>query len=374
MVIDLWGLSEDDVRHRFPEVYQHVKLEVKQKVIVEDGEQKKVGRDWNNRQSYRDLWWVFGEPREELRPALASLKRYIATPVTQKHRTFEWLSGDILPDDALMVVASADAFCLGVLHSKAFAIGFGANASTLEDRPRFIKSRCFDPFPFPAANEMQKGRIRSVAEELDAHRKHVLAAHSYLTLTALYNVLSKVRAGSTPDTLDVDEHRVFNNGLLLILNDLHEKLDRAVAAAYGWLVDFSEEEVLAKLIALNKERAKEEASGVVQWLRPEYQIPRLGSPKERAELDLVGVAAGQEIEAPAAVKPSFPADDIAQTAAVMAALAAASGPQDAVSIASNFRQGRRNLRKVDAILTALARMGFVGTTDGGRSFTLRRAA
>jgi hypothetical protein len=116
-----------------------------------------------------------------LRPALLRLNRYIATPVTQKHRFFEFLPGSILPDDALMVIASSDGFVLGVLHSSYFFAWFTENSSTLEDRPRFIKSRCFDPFPFPDASETQKAIIRTVSEELDAHRKRVLAEHRHLT-------------------------------------------------------------------------------------------------------------------------------------------------------------------------------------------------
>jgi hypothetical protein len=125
-------------------------------------------------------------------------------------------------------------------------------------------------------------------------------------------------------------------------------------------------------VALNKERAAEEARGLVRWLRPEYQIPLFGTPKEKAELDLVGVATGQEAEAATAAKSSFPADDVAQTAAVMALLASANVPRDAISIASSFKQGRRNLPKVEAVLAALTRMGFVASSDGGRSFTFHR--
>ena len=42
-------------------------------------ERIKPERDQNNRTTYRDNWWLFGEPRRDLRPALAGLRRYIAT-------------------------------------------------------------------------------------------------------------------------------------------------------------------------------------------------------------------------------------------------------------------------------------------------------
>ena len=40
------------------------------------------------------------------------------------------------------------------------------------------------------------------------------------------------------------------------LSDAHEALDRAVAAAYGWPENISTEDALARLLALNLERAK----------------------------------------------------------------------------------------------------------------------
>jgi hypothetical protein len=150
---------------------------------------------------------------------------------------------------------------------------------------------------------------------------------------------------------------------------LHDRLDAAVAEAYGWSGNLTDDEMLARLVALNKVRWHEEATGIVRWLRPDYQIPRLGSVKEKAELALGGVAPGQE-EATAG-KPSFPADDLAQTAAVMSALATSIVPLDSMSIAATFKQGRRSELEVRFVLSALSRMGFVGSTDGGRTFLLR---
>jgi hypothetical protein len=58
----------------------------------------------------------------------------------------------------------------------------------------------------------------------------------------------------------------------------------------------------------------------------------------------------------------------------MSALATASGPLRADAVAVRFKQGRRIGPKVAAVLAALARMGFVDSVDGGRSFILRKAA
>jgi hypothetical protein len=181
-------------------------------------------------------------------------------------------------------------------------------------------------------------------------------------------VLEKLRAGVNPDALDANDRRIFDDGLVLILKELHERLDAAVADAYGWPADLSDEDILARLVALNKERAAEEARGLVRWLRPEYQIPKFGTPREKAEqieADLGGEIVVEK-------KPSFPADDIDQTAAVMRMLADSSGANSPAAIAARFRQGKRVEKKVAAVLTSLARMGVIATAQSGRAFTLHR--
>ncbi|MGA7484688.1 MAG: hypothetical protein WBW26_22740 [Bradyrhizobium sp.] len=197
MVIDLFGLEADEIRNRFPEVYQHVKMEVKEKIITKDGKEKKVGRDWNNRDYRRLNWWLFGENVPELRKALVGLRRYIATVETMKHRVFQFLDASILPDNKLVAVAIGDAEILGVLSSSThvvWSLRAGGWMGVGND-PVYVKTQCLDPFPFPNANTIQKQTIRVIAEELDLHRKRVLAEHPHLTLTGLYNVLEMLRAG-----------------------------------------------------------------------------------------------------------------------------------------------------------------------------------
>jgi type I restriction-modification system DNA methylase subunit len=255
LVIDLFGLAEKEVREKFPAVYQHVLTTVKPE------------RDANNRATYRDNWWIFGEPRRDFRPALAGLRRYIATTETSKHRFFQFLDTKILPDNMVIAIALDDFFQLGVLSSRIHVVYSLAAGGVLEDRPRYNKSRCFDPFPFPLCGENEKARIRELAEALDAHRKQVQAKHG-VTLTGLYNVLEKIRAG---ETLTEKEKFVHDRGLVSTLKSLHDDLDTAVFAACGWPASLTDAEILERLVALNAERAAEEARGVIHWLRPEYQ-------------------------------------------------------------------------------------------------------
>ena len=261
MVIDLLGLTADEVREKYPEVYQQVLTRVKP-----ERESKGATKDGA---VYAQLWWLFGKPRQELRLALAELRRYIATTETSKHRFFQFLDAEILPDNMVIAIALDDAFYLGILSSRihvAFSLTAGGRLGVGND-PRYNKSRCFDPFPFPICGEVERKPIRKLAEELDVHRKRVQAQHG-LTLTGLYNVLEKIRAG---EKLTDKEKIIHDTGLVSVLKQLHDDLDVAVFAAYGWPATLTDAEILERLVALNAERAAEEKRGVIHWLRPEYQ-------------------------------------------------------------------------------------------------------
>jgi hypothetical protein len=296
--------------------------------------------------------------------------RYIATVETAKHRIFQFLDASILPDNMLVCMGLDDAFFLGVLSSRFHVIWALGSGGTLEDRPRYTKSKCFDPFFFPDASESLKARIRAAAEELDALRKQVQAEHPGLTLTQIYNVLEKIRTG---EKLDAQEEVIKTKGLVLILKEHHEKLDALVAGAYGWQDNLSDDEILEKLVVLNAARAAEEKRGLVRWLRPEFQRARAGvAPEQRAEEAEEQLEVSLVIEAAKAQKPAFPTSDLEHTAAVLAALTEAARPADAKSIAAKFRQGRKIEPKIARILAAFARMGLFHTGDDAR-FTLRRS-
>ncbi len=260
----------------------------------------------------------------------------------------------------LVAIALQDAFFLGVLSSRihvVWALAAGGRLGVGND-PRYNKTRCFDPFPVPDPPEGLRVRIRELGERLDGHRKEVLAKHSQLTMTGLYNVLEKLRAGAA---LSESERDVYEAGLVGVLRQIHDDLDGAVAEAYGWPADLRDEEILERLVALNHERAAEERAGKVRWLRAEFQAPKAARPARKAEqieAELV-VAEGR------AKKPRLPAALPEQVAAVRAALAGAEAAVTAGELSRRFSQGRRAENRVEEVLRTLTFLGQAERVEGG---------
>ena len=358
MAIDLFGLEVNEVQTRFPEIYQWVYERVKPE------------RDQNNRKSYRENWWIHGEPRANFRPALTGLSRYIATVETSKHRFFVFLDNSILPDNKLVNIALDDAYFLGVLSSQAHVVWALAAGSWLGvgNDPVYVKSRCFEAFPFPDATEAQKSRIRALAEQLDAHRKRQQAQHPTLALTDMYNVLEKVRGG---DVLSAKERIIHEEGLVSILQQLHDELDAAVFDAYGWPPDLSDEALLQYLVDLNATRAAEEATGLVRWLRPEYQAPHEVQPKQAMLLEepeevTVPGEPSREVPVTLETKQDWPKalkDRATAARAVLAAFSRPVGVEEAAG-AFNGRVTPKRLEEVGEILDMLVALGQVGVEAG----------
>ncbi len=350
-LIDLYGLSETEVREHHSAVYQHLSNAVRP---ARDGQAAKSNTA--DARQYAEKWWLFGKPRPELRKALRGVERYIATVETAKHRVFQFLPMSIVPDNMLVCIALDDAFALGVLSSRTSVIWALNMGGTLEDRPRYNKSQCFDPFPFPAdVPEPLKDRIRAEAEALDALRKRVLEQHEELTLTRLYNVLEALRAGRALSEAERDIH---DRGLVTLIRQHHDAIDALVAEAYGWPADLPDEEILVRLVALNKERAAEEARGLVRWLRPEFQAPDYQAPVAQT-LDLGEAAAAL----PDTVIP-WPGSLPDQFGAVQAILTGAGAPLAAQDVARAFKGKRAST--VRPVLDALAGIGMARRLADGR--------
>ncbi|MBW4579754.1 MAG: DUF559 domain-containing protein [Tildeniella nuda ZEHNDER 1965/U140] len=372
--IDLFGLSISQVQTSYPTVYQWIYERVKPE------------RDTNNRKALRDNWWIYGEARATLRPALQSLERYVVTVETAKHRVFVFLDHDVVPDNMLIAIALDDAYFLGVLSSKIHVTWALAAGGRLEDRPRYNKTVCFDPFPFPDPTPALKQKIRDLGDRLDAHRKRIQAQHPDVTITAMYNLLEKIRAGVEL----TDGDRAFNNkALVSTLKQIHDELDAAVFEAYGWedLLSPSplaplpvgegnsglpspqgrrvgdegiNEIILERLVALNAERAEEERNGFIRWLRPDYQAP--GEVQTQQVLEGMAEVEVESTIAPVEQQP-FPKVFKDQLAAVRDLLRTQGGEWTVVQIAAQFKGASRQKQIILACLESLEALGIIARHD-----------
>ena len=169
----------------------------------------------------------------------------------------------------------------------------------------------------------------------------------------------------------IEQRRTLDDGLCRVIKELHDRIDAEVAGAYGWPVDLDDQAILARLVALNRERRDEEARGEVRWLRPDFQAPR-----HRAKIDRrAGLDLGPET-AVAAGLPAFPSARDEQAAAILDALARAPGPATPAELAALFKKaGKRAETRIAEALPILARYGWAAADDQGRwSLALRRAA
>lgn len=201
-------------------------------------------RSANRRASYAQKWWQYAEPRPGMRRALSNLPRFISTPAHSKYRLFVWMPKDVLCNQATLVFARSDDYFFGVLHAKPHELWSLRMGTSLEDRPRYTPTTTFETYPFPwppgkePTDDPRVKAIAGAAKELVELRDAWLNPPGLTekelakrTLTNLYN--------ERPDWLDV----------------AHIRLDAAVFAAYGWPHDLSDEEILARLLTLNLERA-----------------------------------------------------------------------------------------------------------------------
>jgi len=154
------------------------------------------------------------------------------------------------------------------------------NASSFEDRIIYTPSDCFETFPFPEGTRKQCDAIAAATKELDDLRSRWLNPPEWTRTEVLefpgsvdgpwgrYVVEADARGIGTvrwPRTVPKDADCAASLAKRTLTNlynqrpawlDLaHKKLDEAVLAAYGWEKGISDDDLLAKLLALNLERA-----------------------------------------------------------------------------------------------------------------------
>ena len=219
-----------------------------------------------------DAWWTLWRSRPEYRKLAKYLSRQIFTPRVAKHRLFVFVANQVLPDDALIAIARDDDTTFGILHSRfheAWALRLGTWLGVGND-PRYTPTTTFETFPFPEgltpnipaadyATDPRAHRIAAAAKALDEHRNR------WLNPPDLVEIVPEVVPGYPDRILPRDAEaalKLKERTLTKLYNErphwlanLHDALDRAVAAAYGWPEDIAIEEALANLLAENLRRA-----------------------------------------------------------------------------------------------------------------------
>ena len=231
-------------------------------------EQVKPKRANNNRDELRLNWWRHDRSGQTMFAIISALTRYIATPRVAKHRLFVWCDSRVLPDGQLVVIARDDDTTFGILHSR-FHESWSLRLCTWLGQgndPRYTPTTTFQTFPFPqelspdipAANYASDSRAVAIAA---ASRRLVELRDRWLNPPEWVEWVDEPVPGyprrpvPRDETADKELKKRTLTNLYNIrpqwLADAHAALDAAVAAAYGWDADISEEDALEELLALN---------------------------------------------------------------------------------------------------------------------------
>jgi type II restriction/modification system DNA methylase subunit YeeA len=226
----------------------------------------------NRREAYRIRWWRHVEPRPGMWRAFGDRRKYIATTTVSKHRLFCWIEASVCPDHQLITVARDDDTIFGILHSgfhEAWALRLCTWLGVGND-PRYTPSTTFETFPFPegltpnrpAAEYADDPHAIAIAE---AARRLNELREAWLNPSDLVERVPEVVPGFPDRTVPVSPKAAailkkrtltnLYNDRPAWLDNAHRELDAAVAAAYGWPADISEEDALARLLDLNRARA-----------------------------------------------------------------------------------------------------------------------
>ncbi len=245
---------------------------VEQKVKPERSKLKDTGID----RGHKLNWWRFANDRPELRAAMAGLNRVIVRSRIGNAFAFTFLSSSIVMNEKVVVFPFDNYAPFTVLQCRVHEVWAVFFSSTLKDDLQYTPSDCFETFPFP--REFESNTLLDQAGREYYEFRAALMVRNNEGLTKTYNRFHN------PDERQPD---------ILRLRELHASMDRAVLEAYGWndlaaqakcefILDYEDEdnksegsrrrkkpwryrwpdeirdEVLARLLALNAERAEEE--------------------------------------------------------------------------------------------------------------------
>lgn len=258
-VINFGDMTEADAR-KWPDLMSIIESRVRPE------------RESDNRETYRRNWWQFAEKRPALRAALTGVERVLACSQISKYLAFAFLPSSIVFTHNVIVLALDDWASFATVQSRPHALWALFFGSSFEDRPIYTAADCFETFPFPAGYASDS-KLIAAGSAYYQFRSALMERHNE-GLTTTHNRFHDPSERS-PD--------------IARLRELHDAMDRAVLDAYGWndlrptcqfLLDYAEEdedtkserrkpwryrwpddvreEVLARLLALNSQRAKTE--------------------------------------------------------------------------------------------------------------------
>jgi len=247
----------------------------------------KPERQKANQEKAKTEWWRHWCQRPEMINALSCLSRFVVTPRVAKHRLYSWNRLPLHVDCQLIAFASSDDYFFGVLHSRLHEVWALAQGTQLREKAsgfRYTPTTCFETFPLPTPTPEQERTVAGAAQELNNLRERWLNPPEWIR----EEVLKFPGTVGGPweryiDPAAVTDRGAFKVGTVyyprLVARDAecaarlkertltklynarpawlaacHAKLDAAVAAAYGWSPDMSDEAILAALLALNQSR------------------------------------------------------------------------------------------------------------------------
>ena len=237
-----------------------------EKPFAHAAEHVRPARQASREHKLRKFWWRHERMALSMWKALEGKSRYIATPTVAKHRVFAWIDARVCPDHQLSVIARDDDTTFGILHSRFHEIWSLRLGTSLEDRPRYTPTTTFETFPFPAgltpdvaaADFVGDPRAAAIA---DAARRLVELRDRWLHPPEWVEWVDEPVPGypKRPVPRDEDAAKALRKRTLTNLYnarpqwlaDAHGALDAAVASAYGWPIDISNDDVLRELLALN---------------------------------------------------------------------------------------------------------------------------
>jgi hypothetical protein len=217
-------------------------------------------------------WWRFWRVRGELERACAGLAEVLVVAQTGDVLAFAFQRLPMTFSHTVVVFPSQSRSLFAVLQSRIHDSWARVFAATMKDDARYIPKDCFETFPF-AENWGTRSAIEAAGKAYYEFRAALMVRNDE-GLTKTYNRFHD------PDERDPE---------IVKLRELHTAMDRAVLDAYGWsdiptdckfLLDYEideeewgdkkkpyryrwpdevRDEVLARLLELNDERAKEEA-------------------------------------------------------------------------------------------------------------------